>query len=171
MAKLKLRSFADSEIDFELMQEIFSDPLFIKHMQTREQEVCIDANELQMRLMVFARKSKGGVDELKVLYESDSKETFGISGLLSKNSGLGSPELSIYIRKKFRNLGFAKEGIKLTIQESSISDYSAFVDFDNLASQKLMISAGLVLSGIIFHRNLKREGLLYLSPGSQSKIK
>ena len=163
MAKLKLRGFADSEVDLKLMQEIFSDPLFTKYMQIREQEVCAEVDELRLRLMVFGRKSKGGVDELKVLYEPDSKEIIGISGLLSKNSGLGSPELSIYIRKKFRSLGFAKEGIKLTILENAVSNYSAFVDFENIASQKLMISAGLVLSGIIFHRNLKREGLLYRS--------
>jgi len=163
MAKLKLRGFTDSEADFELMQEIFSDPLFIKHMQPREREVCVDADELRLRLMILARKSKGGVDELKVLYESDGREAIGISGLLIKNSGLGSPELSIYIRNKFRKLGFAKEGVKLTIQENAVSGCSAFVDFENLASQKLMISAGLTLSGTVFHRNLKREGLLYLS--------
>ena len=163
MTKSRLRSFEETENDLALLKEIFFDPLFLKFMQPRSIEEYPNESDLNFKLMALARNSRYGDDGLKILFNTDDLEPIGISGILDKNSGLNMPELSIYIRKNFRGMGFAKEGIRLTSQESSISNYAAFVDFENKTSQKLMKSSRLSLTGIVFHRNLKREGLLYLS--------
>ena len=163
MTRPRLRCFEETENDLALLKELFFDPLFLKFMQPRGIEECPDESALILKLMALARNSQYRNDGLKILFNTDDLQPIGISGILEKNSGLNMPELSIYIRKEFRGLGFAKEGIRLTSQKSSISNYAAFVDFENKTSQKLMKSSRLSLTGIVFHRNLKREGLLYLS--------
>tara|TARA_B100001939_G_scaffold219657_1_gene189073 strand:- start:1436 stop:1960 length:525 start_codon:yes stop_codon:yes gene_type:complete len=173
MERSGLRCFEDSEVDFALLQEIFFDPLFLKFMQPRESETLTDRRinfsqiTISNRLMNLVRISNVRDDGLRVLFIKENREPIGFSGILCKSSGLDIPELSIYIRKKFRGHGFAKEGIALATQQFSSSNYAAFVDFDNDKSQKLISSVGLKLSGSGFHRNLKRDGLIYLTSNTK----
>ena len=159
--RVSARKFRYDERDLALIEEVFSDPLFLRFMQPRKGVGLTSSADLEMRLLRLTRESSVGHDGLRVIYSHDEDEPVGICGILVNKKGLGLPELSIYVRKGYRGQGLATKSIELVSCHCSGQRLGAFVDYENQRSQRLMESVGLISSGVIYHSRLEREGLLY----------
>ena len=164
------RSFRYNDSDLALIEEIFSDPLFLKFMQPRKRFKAMSKSDLEMRLLCLARGSSVDHSGLRVIYSGDKGEPIGVCGVLVNSSGLDLPEISIYIRKSCRGRGFAKQSLGLIVSHFNGLRLGAFVDYENQRSQALMETIGMTRSGVAYHPRLEREGLLFVGVFGDGQI-